>query len=122
MNRTAVTSRRLLLGAVAALAGTAVALRQVPGLLRLWRKPTPYDDILARLDDRDAATELGRRTFASMRNFGAGPAALLLRSRLKGRTLANLLRSELSRSRTVEVGGWVLPESLVLICALAARA
>ena len=122
MSRATTNSRRVVLGAIAALAGTAVALRGIPGLLKLWRKQTPYDDVLSNLEDRDAAIELGRRTLTSMPNFGAVAAAQLLRSRLKSRTLSNLLRSELTDSRTVEVGGWVLPESLVLICALAARA
>jgi hypothetical protein len=45
-----------------------------------------------------------------------------LRSRIAGRPLATVIAEDASDGRLVEGSGWVLPETLGLICALAAKA
>jgi len=116
------SSRRAAVAAVAAVGAIAVGLREFRRLLAPPRKPTPYDDLLAKINDRDDAAELGKYVIASMPHFNAGSAADVVRARLKNKTLSELLVREASTGRMVEVGGWIVPESLALVCALAAGA
>ena len=114
-------SRRLAIAAAAAIAGTAVVLREVPGLVRSMRaRRTPYDDLLAAIDDREAAEAIGRYALRATPDFDRARTAELLRARLRDSSLKRLLGNEVAAGRTVEVAGWVLPDSLALICALAA--
>jgi hypothetical protein len=118
MSLSARTSRRLAIAAVAALASTAIALREFPVLLKRYRR-TPYDDLLSGIDDRDAAEVFGRHAIKSIPNLDKSRTAWLLRDRMKDKSLKQLLESDLLTGRVVEVAGWVVPESLALICALA---
>ena len=114
-------SRRIAIAAAAALAGTAVALREIPGLVRsMHARRTPYDDLLAAIDDREAAEAIGRYALKAVPHFDRGRTAELLRGRLRDSSLKQLLGNEVAAGKTVEVAGWVLPDSLALICALAA--
>jgi len=114
-------SRRIAIAAAAALAGTAVALREVPGLVRsMHARRTPYDDLLVVIEDREAAEAIGRYALRAAPNFDRRRTAELLRARLRDSSLKQLLGSEVAAGKTVEVAGWVFPDSLALICALAA--
>lgn len=109
--------RRIALGAVAVGALSAVALREFP---RLWEhryRSSAYDDLLQKLSDRDSAQRFGK-AFGSLSTAGA--IAQVLRRRLGSRSLKSVAAQELAIGRMLEVHGWVVPESVALICALAA--
>jgi hypothetical protein len=114
--------------AVAIGGGIAVALGlgaigvTIPRLLSRHYRSSPYDDLLTQLVDRDAAVRVGN---AAMDSGTVRPApqtlAKDLRQRFERRTLAEVSNSDLAQSRLSEVKGWVLPESLTLLCVLAAE-
>ena len=113
-------TRRWLLGGIAAIAAAAVALRGLPRLLHHHYRPSAYDDLFSKLADRDSSVAFGRAISPSAPG-SAGAIATLLRQRLRTRTLRSVAASELSQGRVFVAGGWVVPESLALICALASR-
>jgi hypothetical protein len=94
----------------------------VPRLLARRYRSSPYDDLFAQLIDRDAAVKVGN---AAMDNGTARPAvadlAKELRQRFERRTLAEVTNSDLAQGKLSEVDGWVMPESLALLCELAAE-
>jgi len=114
--------------AVAIGGGVAVALGlgaigiTVPYLLPHKYRSSPYDDLFAQLIDRDAAVKVGN---AAMDNGTARPAIAdlgrELRQRFERRTLAEVINSDLAQGKLSEVKGWVLPETLTLLCVLAAE-
>jgi|WetSurMetagenome_2_1015567.scaffolds.fasta_scaffold1671992_1 hypothetical protein len=115
------TRRRVMMGA----GGAAVVAAGVAGgrfLLKKRYAPSPYDDLLVRLEDRDAAAQIGETVLAEADDFDPKEVADDLRARLKDHSLANEMASDASEDRLVEAGGWVLPETLGLLCALAAKA
>jgi len=120
MKSRAQTTRRWLIGAVAAVAAAGVALRELPHFLRHHYRRTSYDDLLVKLSDRDSSVAFGR---AATKDAPGSPGAIaaLLRQRLSGHNLRAVFADELSQGRVFVAGGWVVPESLALICVLAAR-
>jgi hypothetical protein len=114
--------------AVAIGGGIAVALGlgaigiTVPRLLSRHYRSSPYDDLLTQLIDRDAAVRVGN---AAMDSRAGRPVAQDLakglRQRFERRTLAEVTNSDLAQGKLSEVKGWVLPESLALLCILAAE-
>jgi hypothetical protein len=80
--------------------------------------PTPYDDVLAELVDREQAARLGTRVSDAPT---PGNLAVKLRTRLKPDGLAAAAGADIAAGRMVEVDGWVLPESVALLSALAAK-
>lgn len=118
----AVSRRPILLGlmglaAVAAAGGLAL---EVPKLFRPHYPPTPYDDLLAQLPDRESAIKLGRAALASQRGFDAAAAAHGLRTGPGRGVLAHAVEDDIATGRLREVQGWLLPVSLVQAAALAA--
>lgn len=91
-------------------------------LLRKRYAPTPYDDLIALVEDRDGAAQIGETVLAELKDFEPVALANDLRRRIAARPLPTVLTEDASKARLVEAGGWVLPESLGLICALAAKA
>ena len=83
--------------------------------------PTPYDDLLSQLTDREAARKIGSAYSASHPEFSARSAAHLLRSRIRANDLRPALLTEIADNSVIEAGHWVMPESLVLLCAIAAK-
>ncbi len=92
---------------------------------------TPYDDLFAHLIDRGEAVKVGKAAlepYMAMAGRFAPPqldpkwVARTLRGRLDRRSLADVTNSDLAEGRLTEVKGWVLPETLVLLCVLAAEA
>jgi hypothetical protein len=111
----------------ALMAGAGVAVVAAAGvggrlLLRKRYAPSPYDDLLALLDNRDAAAQIGETVLAEMEEFDPEDLATKLRVRIAKRPLATVVADDARAGRLVEAGGWVLPETLGLICALAAKA
>jgi len=110
--------RRFIAGVAAAGAAVAAGLYRFTDLFVKHYPPTPYDDVLALLTDREQAAKLG----ASVPGASEPKAlAASLRTRLKP-GLAAAAKADVAAGRIVEVDGWVLPGSVALLAALAAKA
>ncbi|MDE2265778.1 MAG: hypothetical protein KGL29_07755 [Alphaproteobacteria bacterium] len=115
------TRRRIMFGAGGAvlLAGGAYEGRR---LLRKRYAPSPYDDLLALLDDRDADAQIGEAVLADIDDFDAKTVSESVRARLAHQSLAQAAVADATEDRLLEANGWVIPETLGLLCALAAKA
>ncbi|MBS0471245.1 MAG: hypothetical protein JSR60_09250 [Proteobacteria bacterium] len=102
-------------GSITAALGLAALGLTVPRLL--GHRKTPYDDLLNQLTDRDAAIRLGR---VSPAVIDKAEMAEALRQRLTHHSLQDVTAADVAAGRIVEVKGWVLPETLVELCSLAA--
>jgi len=111
--------RRTVLGGVAAVgAVVAAGLYRFTDLFVKHYPPTPYDGVLAALTDRDEAAKFG----ALMRDAGT-PESLAAKLRAIGNpnALARAAQSDIAAGRLSEVDGWVVPECVALLSALAAK-
>ena len=79
--------------------------------------PTPYDDLLNQIADREPARVFGAAALKTMPNRDATTLARVLRGQ---GTLAALAESEPAKDRVTEVSGWVVPQSVAGYAALAA--
>jgi hypothetical protein len=104
-------------GAAAGAAVTA-GLYRFTDLFVKHYPPTPYDDVLAALADRQEAVKFG-----ALVHDASAPSDLAakLRGALKPAGLAGAARSDVAAGRLAEVDGWVVPESVALLSALAAK-
>jgi hypothetical protein len=106
------------------LAGLAAILAIAGGAawkFRLFAKhypPTPYDDLLGQIVDREPAIVFGRAAGKSL----PGAAQMAVELRRDRRTLAERAAAEPGEAQIAEVAGWVVPQSVALYAALAARA
>ncbi len=117
-------ARRPLLKGLAAAGGLAIAgaaLFEAPKLFGPHYPPSPYDDLLAQLPDRDSAARLGAARLAQ-HPFNATQTAGEIRRKLETHSLAAVLETDLAQGHMAEARGWVLPETLLGLCALAAKA
>jgi hypothetical protein len=111
--------RAVIAGTGAAAAGlAAVGLWRFTGLFRRYA-PTPYDDLVAQLDDRDRAALLGKHAVGMA---DARMTAQELRTRIGNGSLAKAASDDVQAGRMSEVDGWVLPRSVAQMAALAAHA
>lgn len=113
------TRRPVVLSALA-LIGLGVAggiAVEAPRLLRR-RVRSPYDDITDQLEQETAAVTVGKAVLAGRSDFAAAKTANSLRAR--NGTLARMAHEDSTHGRMLEAGGWVLPQSLALACALLA--
>jgi hypothetical protein len=111
--------RRTLIGGVAA-AGVAVAagVWRFTDLFVKHYPPTSYDDLLGQLTDRAQAAKLG----AKLANAPDAQAlAAQARASLQGKSLSDAANADIAAGHMVEVDGWVLPRTVALLSALAAR-
>jgi hypothetical protein len=104
--------------------GVAVAIAATASLWRftsLFRSyaPTPYDDLLGELDNRDQAIVLGKRVLDMP---DAQVLAEELRTRLGDGGLNMAAMGDVAANRLTEVDGWILPRSVAQLSALAAKA
>lgn len=109
--------RTLIVGAGALGAAVLAGLYRFTDLLVKHYPPTPYDDVLGQIADREQAARLGTRV------DGAPDAATLasqLRPRLE-RGLRPAVDADIAAGRLVEVHGWLLPQTVTLMAALAAK-
>jgi len=116
-------SRRPLLIAVGAVVGLGVAGGAVYEASRQLghRAPGAPGDLLAGLGDRENAILVGRAVLAEDGTRFPHDAGRLRRM-LGQRPLAEVLVEDAVQGRVVETQGWVLPETLTQLCALAAKA
>jgi len=117
-----VSRRTLIAGglAVIGLGAAALVAWQAPALMSPRYAPTPFDDLLSRLPDRDNARRLGKAVLS--KSFDARSTATQLRARIGSNSLGDAMTADLTQGRLTEVHGWVLPETLTSLCALAAKA
>lgn len=112
--------RRTALGALAGLvlaAGGGAAWKL--GLFRPHYPPTPYDDLLNQIVDREPAARLGAVVAMARPDLSLPNLAALLRQ--PGHGLAKRAASDADQNRLMEAGGWEIPESVGLYAALAAK-
>jgi hypothetical protein len=114
-------SRRFIVGGAAGISAAIIAGVFAPRWFAKRYPATPYDDLLGLLDDREAAKRIGRRFLKEYPNFTAPKAAHALRQRVGKRTLESVLESEIANGQLTEADHWVLPQTLVGLCALAAK-
>ena len=119
-----IARRPLLIGSLAGLGLAAIGFHayETPRILEPRYPRTPYDDLLGRLSNRDDAVRLGTAVLAGERDFDPQSTARMLRTRLKSMPLAAAIDADLRDARLTEVHGWVLPNTLAALCALAASA
>jgi hypothetical protein len=105
-----------------ALAGLTVALAAggAAWKFHLFSKhypPTPYDDLLSQIEDREPAIVFGAVARKSL------PVAAQLAAQLRkdGRKLRDRAQTEAGEAQTTEVAGWIVPQSVALYAALAAQ-
>ena len=103
-------------GVAAALAGT---LKYLHPFSRHYA-PTRYDDLLAQLTDRETGARLGKTVLAAMPGFDLKAAAAQLRA--GPHSLSEAVAADMRGDRLANVDGWLLPRSLALLCAVAAKA
>jgi hypothetical protein len=101
---------------MAALGAGALGYRHILGP---WYAPTPYDDLLHQIVDRQPAALLGKTAVKTMPHFEV--ASLAARLRGPGFALSRRARGDAANGRVVEAGGWIVPESVALYSALAAE-
>jgi hypothetical protein len=85
------------------------------------RPPSPYDDLLSLLPDRGAAAQVGLAYLSEHPRFDVAAVTHALRKEIGHRPLASVLRDEIAQFHLVEAGHWLMPNTLVLLSALAAR-
>ena len=101
--------------AAAVAAGAVWALKPAPK----HYPPTPYDDLLARLDDRDWAAKFGAAAQKALPDYRPQAAASRLHGLMGNGTLRTAALRDAGVGRVVEVNGWLVPESAALMAALA---
>ena len=119
------TRRRVLAGGIGLAGIGALAYFTLSGIFRPRYLRTPYDDLLARLADRENAAVLGKARLKQLHQangrFSAAEVSADLRNLFARQNLQQIVESDLNSPHgLVEVEGWVLPGSLTALCALAA--
>ena len=113
--------RRAILGGLGGGLAVALAAGGAAWKFHLFGKhypPTPYDDLLNQIEDREPAIVFGGAARKSL-----PPAAqLAVQLRKDGRSLRDRARMEPGENQIAEVAGWVVPQSVALYAALAAQA
>ena len=111
--------RSFIAGVAAAGAAVAAGLYRFTDLFVKHYPPTPYDDVLARLVDREQAAKLGAKVPGTLRS--PGMLAAQLRAGLAPAAWRRAANADVAAGRMVEVDGWLLPQSVALLSALAAK-
>ena len=114
-----IARRPLLAGTIAALGLGAAGLFGYEISVRHARRPGPFDDLLAGISDRSAASRLGQAVRRQMKQFNPAATAARLRAYLKQQPLSEALATDLAQDRMIEIDGWILPDTFALLCALA---
>jgi hypothetical protein len=110
--------RNVIAGVAAVGAGVAAGLYRFTDLFVKHYPPTPYDDLLVQLVDRQEASRLGAKFSGAP---DAGALAAQLRAVLKPDSLAVAAGADAAAGRVMEVDGWVLPKTVALLSALASK-
>ena len=112
-------NRRSVIGGLAALAVAAIG--GAAWKFHIFGKhypPTPYDDLLNQIVEREPAATLGREARRAIPDFNLQNLAADLRR--PGRELMRRAPLDAGENRLMEANGWVLPQSVGLYAALAA--
>jgi len=109
-----------ILGAVVGLGAAGGAVYEVSKLLGP-RAPGVLGDMLAGLGNREDAVLIGKAVLAGDKASSMGEAGSL-RRKLGEKPLSEVLVEDAVQGRVVETQGWVLPETVTQLCALAAKA
>ena len=109
--------RRALLTGMTALAALAAGTAWKFRLFAKHYPPTPYDDLLSQITDREPAIAFGDTARKSL----PGAAQLAAELRRDGRTLSAKAQAEPAEAQITEVAGWIVPRSVALYAALAAQ-
>lgn len=112
------TRRGVIVGAAGLLAAVAGGLYRFTDLFVKHYPPTPYDDVLARVVDREHAAVLGRKVAG---DFDVPREAAALRGRLAGSTVQSAAESDIATGRLEEVDAWLVPQVVARLAALASR-
>jgi len=110
--------RGLIAGVAAAGAVVAAGLYRFTDLFVKHYAPTQYDDVLGELTDREQAARFGASVPGTLDAKGL---AAKLRPVLKSGGLGAAAKADIAVERLIEVDGWVVPESVALLSALAAK-
>src|SRR5258705_12472896 len=110
--------RSLIAGIAAASAAVAAGLYRFTDLFVKHYPPTAYDDVLAALADREQAARFGSSVPGTQ---DAKALAAKLRAILKPGGLGAAAKADATAGRVLEVDGWVVPQSVALLSALAAK-
>lgn len=112
-------------GVIAGLAGlgamAAAGLYRFTDIFVKHYPPTPFDDVLARLDDRQQAAELGAAALKSQPDFDAEASAQRLRAALGHGSFREVVLADAETGRVQVVDGWVVPQSVAVLSAIAAK-
>ena len=109
--------RDIVAGVVAAGAALSAGLYRFTDMFVKHYAPTPYDDVLAALGDRGQAVTLGAAVPGRLE-----PQSLAARLRTDlAPGLAAAAEADVAAGRMMEVDGWLLPQSVALLAALASR-
>jgi hypothetical protein len=101
--------------------GLGLLAYEAPSLFGQRYRRTAFDDLLAKLPDRQSANRLGAVVLAENRKFNVALASPDLRRRMAGKSLAQALVEDFAADRMTIVHGWVLPETFTELCALSAK-
>ena len=86
--------------------------------------PTPYDDLLDKLADREQAAKFGKTVPQHLHGDiveSNDDFAREARRRLAGRDLRFVTEQDAANGDVVEIEGWVVPATIALLATLAAR-
>lgn len=110
--------RNLIAGVAAAGAAAAAGLYRFTDIFVKHYPPTPYDDLLVQLVDRQQASRLGAKLAGAP---DAARVAAQLRISLKPGSLGATAEADAATGRVMEVDGWVLPRTVALLAVLASK-
>jgi hypothetical protein len=112
-------------GVIAGLAGlgamAAASLYRFTDIFVKHYPPTPYDDVLAHLEDRAEAAKLGDVALHDLPDFNVEASAQRLRAALGHGNFREVVLADAETGRVVLVQGWVLPQSVAVLSAIAAK-
>jgi hypothetical protein len=109
----------LLCGSAVIVAAAAGGAAQFVGLFPKHYPPTPYDDVLGRLRDREWAEKFGVQAMTA--DFQPAPAAARLRQLLGTGTIQAAALRDAAEGHVTEAAKWLVPESVALLALLAAK-
>ena len=112
-------SRRAVGFGAAALAVVGAGMIGVRRIFGPWYAPTPYDDLLHQITDREAAALFGTEAAKTMPRLDV--AALAAKLRRPGFALKERARGDAQAGRLMEAGGWLVPETVGFYGALAVQ-
>lgn len=106
-------------GAAAAIVIAAGAIYEFPRLVARKLKG-PYGDLVAKLAEPKRAALLGRSVlYGNAGLLSESPEAMS--QQLAQKPLAQIVADDVVRGSLIEAQGWILPQSLGVLCAMAAK-